>query len=65
MTVDTYFGARYTYLDIKLDFDGVFQGRRNDVDQDKSWVEPLLGARTIYPSNQCQLTTVSSIFRFK
>jgi hypothetical protein len=25
MTVDTYFGARYTYLDLKLDFNGVFQ----------------------------------------
>lgn len=48
MTVDTYFGARYTYLDIKLDFDGVFQVRRNDVSANKSWVEPLLGARTIW-----------------
>jgi hypothetical protein len=48
VTVDTYFGARYTYLGLKLDFDGVFQGNVNDVDQDKSWVEPLVGARTIW-----------------
>ena len=48
VTVDTYFGARYTYLDLKLDFDGVFQGRINDVSDNKSWVEPLLGARTIW-----------------
>jgi hypothetical protein len=47
VTVDTYFGARYTYLDLKLDFKGAFQGRINDVSDNKSWVEPLLGARTI------------------
>jgi len=48
VTIDTYFGARYTYLNLKLDFDGVFQSRVNNVDQDKSWVEPLVGARTIW-----------------
>jgi hypothetical protein len=48
VTVDTYFGARYTYWGLKLDFDGVFQGHANNVYQDKSWVEPLLGARTIW-----------------
>jgi hypothetical protein len=48
VTVDTYFGARYTYLDLKLKFKGDFRDRFNNVDQDKSWVEPLLGARTIW-----------------
>jgi len=48
VTVDTYFGARYTYLDLKLKFKGVFQDRFNNVDQDKSWVEPLVGVRTIW-----------------
>jgi hypothetical protein len=48
VTVDTYFGARYTYLDLKLDFKGRFRDRVNDVSENKSWVEPLLGARTIW-----------------
>ncbi len=48
VTVDTYFGVRYTYLDLKLDFDGVFRGRTDNVSEDKSWVEPLLGVRTIW-----------------
>ena len=48
VTVDTYFGARYTWLELKLDFDGIFQNRVNNVSQDKSWVEPLVGARTIW-----------------
>ena len=48
VTIDTFFGARYTYLDLKLDFDGVFKDRVNDVSENKSWVEPLLGVRTIW-----------------
>jgi hypothetical protein len=48
VTVDAYAGARYTYLDLKLDFNGAFQGRVNDVSDNKSWVEPLLGVRTIW-----------------
>jgi hypothetical protein len=48
VTVDTYFGARYTYLDLKLDFKGVFRDLVNDVSDNKSWVEPLVGARTIW-----------------
>ena len=48
VTVDAYAGARYTYLDLKLDFDGAFQGRVNDVSDNKSWVEPLVGVRTIW-----------------
>lgn len=43
VTVDTYFGGRYTYLDITLDIKG-FQNR----DGDKSWVEPVLGIRTLW-----------------
>jgi hypothetical protein len=50
VTVDTFLGARYTYLDAKIDFK--FEGPRrsfsNDVDEDKSWVEPLVGVRTIW-----------------
>ena len=48
VTVDTFFGARYTYLDAKIDFKGVFSSLINNVDQHQSWVEPLLGARTIW-----------------
>jgi len=59
VTVDTYFGARYTYLDLKLDFNGAFQGRANDVSQNKSWVEPLLGARTIWDLSERWNITLS------
>jgi hypothetical protein len=48
VTVDSYFGARYTYLDTKIDFEGVFSSYINNIDKDKSWVEPLLGVRTIW-----------------
>ena len=48
VTVDTYAGLRYTYLDLKLDFKGIFRNRVNDVSDHKSWVEPLVGARTIW-----------------
>jgi len=41
VTVDTYFGARYTYLDLSLDIKGAA-----NVDGDKHWVEPLVGVRT-------------------
>ena len=41
VTVDTYFGVRCTYLDLKLDFDGVFQGRINDVSKNKSWISTI------------------------
>ncbi len=41
VTVDTYFGARYTYLDLRLDIKG-----SDNVDGDKQWVEPLVGVRT-------------------
>lgn len=41
VTVDTYFGARYTYLDLRLDIKGA-----DNVDGDKQWVEPLVGVRT-------------------
>jgi len=41
VTVDTYFGARYTYLDLSLDLKGA-----DNVDGDKHWVEPLVGVRT-------------------
>jgi hypothetical protein len=43
VTVDTYFGARYTYLDIRLDIKGA-----DNVDGDKQWVEPLAGVRTFW-----------------
>ena len=48
VTVDTYAGLRYTYLDLKLKFKGAFRDRVNDVSDNKSWVEPLVGARTIW-----------------
>jgi hypothetical protein len=43
VTVETYFGARYTYLDLSLDLKGA-----HNVDGDKQWVEPLVGVRTIW-----------------
>jgi hypothetical protein len=48
VTVDGYFGARYTYLDTKIDFEGVSSGFINNIAKDKSWVEPLFGVRTIW-----------------
>jgi hypothetical protein len=59
VTVDTYFGARYTYVDLKLDFKGVFQDRFNNVDQDKSWVEPLIGARIIWDLSERWAVTLA------
>jgi len=59
VTVDTYFGVRYTYLDVKLDYGGVFQGRGGDVSQDKSWVEPLLGVRTIWDLSEQWTATLA------
>ena len=41
VTVDTYFGVRYTYLDLRLDIKGF-----DNIDGDKQWVEPLVGVRT-------------------
>jgi hypothetical protein len=48
--VDTFLGARYTYLDTKIDFkfEGPLRNSSNDVDEDKSWLEPLVGVRTIW-----------------
>jgi hypothetical protein len=50
LTVDTFLGARYTYLDTKIDFkfEGPFRSSSKNVDEDKSWVEPLVGVRTIW-----------------
>ena len=48
VTIDTYIGARYTYLDVSIDFKGVYQGQTRNVDGDKSWVEPLIGVRTLW-----------------
>ncbi len=45
VTVDAFAGARYTYLDIKLDFKNV---PLPDPSGDKDWVEPLVGARAIF-----------------
>jgi len=50
LTVDTFLGARYTYLDTKIDFkfEGPFRSFSKNVDEDKSWLEPLVGVRTIW-----------------
>ncbi len=65
VTVDTYAGARYTYLDAKVDFKGVFQGLVNNVDKHKSWLEPLIGARTIWDlSEQWTVTLAGDIGGF-
>jgi len=50
VTVDTFLGARYTYLDTKIDFkfDGPFRSFKNNVDEDKNWLEPIVGVRTIW-----------------
>ncbi len=45
VTVDTYLGARYTYLDLRLDIKSNDFGLKN-VDDDKQWIEPLVGVRT-------------------
>lgn len=59
MTVDAYAGARYTYLEIELDFNGVFKNRVNSVNRDKSWVEPLVGARTIWDLSERWTVTLA------
>ena len=43
VTLDTYLGVRYTYLDVELDFKGV---PLPDVSSDQDWLEPILGLRT-------------------
>ena len=50
MTIDTFLGVRYTYLDTKIDFkfDGPFRSSSKNVDEDKTWLEPLVGVRTIW-----------------
>jgi hypothetical protein len=61
VTVDTFFGGRYTYLDTKIDFkfDGPFRSFKNNVDEDKSWVEPLLGVRTIWDLHEGWILTLA------
>jgi hypothetical protein len=50
VTVDTFLGAPYTYLDTKIDFkfEGPFRSFSKNVDEDKSCWEPLVGVRTIW-----------------
>jgi hypothetical protein len=59
VTVDTFLGARYTYLDTEIDFEGVFSGFVNNIDEDKSWFEPLLGIRTIWDLNERWVLTMA------
>ncbi len=59
VTVDTFLGARYTYLDTKIDFEGVFSGFANNIDDDKTWFEPLLGVRTIWDLNERWVLTMA------
>ena len=61
VTVDTFLGVRYTYLDTKIDFkfDGPFRSFRRNVDEDKSWWEPLIGARTIWDLNERWVFTLA------
>ena len=59
VTVDTYFGIRYTHLDIKIDFDGILRGRLNHVSKNKDWVEPLIGARSIWVLSDRWIATLA------
>lgn len=43
VTVDAIAGARYTYLDVEIDLKGIAK-----IDGDQDWVDPLVGARTIW-----------------
>lgn len=45
LKADTYFGVRYTYLDVELDFKN---GPQPDVQGDQDWFEPVLGLRTLW-----------------
>jgi len=48
VTLDPYVGARYTYLDLSLDFKGRGGlGESRNVSGDQDWVDPIVGARTI------------------
>jgi hypothetical protein len=46
VTLENYAGARYTSLDVSLDLKSDL-GKRS-IGGDKSWVDPLIGARTIF-----------------
>ena len=47
VTVDAMAGARYTYLDMKLDLRGF-----RSASGDKSWVDPFVGARALFDLSQ-------------
>ncbi len=47
VTIETYFGARYTYLDLRLDIKSNPFGLGN-VEGDKHWVDPLVGLKTTW-----------------
>ncbi len=49
VTMDVFAGARYTYLDIELDFKNVPQPTASG---DKHWVDPLVGSRVILDLTQ-------------
>jgi len=60
VTVDPYAGARYTYLDLQLDFKPGpnFSG-------DKDWVDPIIGLRTIWDlSDRWSVTLAGDIGGF-
>ena len=61
LTVDTFLGARYTYLDTEIDFkfEGPFRSFTKNVDEDKSWLEPLVGVRTIWSSYKRWMLTLA------
>ncbi len=62
VTLDVFAGARYTYLDMELDFKNV---PLPDPSGDKDWLDPLIGARAIFDlSEQWALSLDGSIGGF-
>jgi hypothetical protein len=60
--VDIFAGARYTYLDMELDFKNL---PLPDLSEDKDWVDPLIGTRFIFDlSKQWALSLDGSIGGF-
>jgi len=60
VTLDPYVGARYTYLDLELDFD---PGPNPSDDHD--WVDPIVGARTLLDlSDRWSITAFGDIGGF-
>lgn len=64
IVADPFVGARYTYVDVDLDLGTPVAGNRN-LEGDQSWVDPIVGLRTIVQfSPRWSLTALGDIGGF-